>query len=123
MLMVTSTTSKKIIAIILTILIWGLGHVYIRRIKRGIGLFFLGLAIMLGASFVIPFPFSLLVGLGYVAWLIYDVLRIINLQNEQLTQTQRADYHSSVNNLACKKCGSMNKGDSSYCVNCSSALR
>jgi len=110
MLMVTCTTSKKIIAIILTFLIWGLGHAYIGRIKRGIGLFFLGLAIMLGASFVILFPFSLLVGLGYVAWLIYDVLRIINLQNEQLTQTQRADYHSSVNSLACKKCGSMNKG-------------
>jgi hypothetical protein len=63
----------------------------------------------LGASFVIPFPFSLLVGLVYVVWLIYDVLRIINLQNERLTQTQRADYHPSVNNLTCKKCGSMNK--------------
>src|SRR5215211_2687770 len=112
MLMVTNTTRKKIIGIILTILIWGLGHAYIGRIKRGIGLFFLGLAIMLGASFVIPFPFSLLVGLGYVAWLIYDVLRIINLQSEQLTP-KRDDYHPSINNLACKKCGSMNKGDSS----------
>jgi hypothetical protein len=50
----------------MTIVIWGLGHAYIKRIKRGLVLFFVGLAIMFGVSFVIPFPFSLVVGLGYV---------------------------------------------------------
>ena len=78
--MVTEMGKRKIIATILTIVIWGLGHAYIKRIKRGVGLFFLGLAIMIVVSFVIPFPFSL-VGLGYVIWLIYDVIRIINMQN------------------------------------------
>jgi hypothetical protein len=71
---------RKIIATILTIVIWGLGHAYINRIKGGVALFFLGLAIMIGILFVIPFPFSLVVGLGYVIWLIYDVFRIINMQ-------------------------------------------
>ena len=78
--MVTEIGKRKIIATILTIVIWGLGHAYIKRIKRGVTLFFLGLAIMIAVSFVIPFPFSLVVGLGYVIWLIYDVFRIINMQ-------------------------------------------
>jgi hypothetical protein len=78
--LVTEIGKGKIIATILTIVIWGLGHAYIKRIKRGVASFFLGLGIMLGVSFVIPFPFSLLVGLGYVIWLIYDVFRIINSQ-------------------------------------------
>ena len=77
--MVTEIGKRKIIATILTVVIWGLGHAYIKHIKRGVALFFLGLAIMFGLSFVIPYPFSL-VGLGYVIWLIYDVLRIINMQ-------------------------------------------
>jgi hypothetical protein len=77
--LVTEIGKRKIIATILTIVIWGLGHAYIKRIKRGVA-FFLGLAIMFGVSFVIPFPFSLVVGLGYVIWLIYDVIRIINMQ-------------------------------------------
>ena len=52
-IMVTSTTRRKIIAIILTILIWGLGHAYLQRIKRGVALFFLGLGIMIVVSFLI----------------------------------------------------------------------
>jgi TM2 domain-containing membrane protein YozV len=78
--LVTEIGKRKIIATILTIVIWGLGHAYIKRIKRGLALFFVSLAIMFGVSFVIPFPFSLVVGLGYVIWLIYDVIRIINMQ-------------------------------------------
>ena len=76
--MVTELGKTKIIATILTIVIWGLGHVYLRHIKRGVALFFLGFAIMLGASFLIPFPFSLVVAVGYIIWLIYDVFKIIN---------------------------------------------
>jgi len=83
--MVSRTTRRKVIAIILTIVIWGVGHAYIGRIKRGICLFFLGLAIMLGVSFLMTFPLPIFVGLAYLGWLIYDVLRIIKLQNEQLT--------------------------------------
>jgi hypothetical protein len=76
--LVTELGKGKIIAIILTIVIWGIGYAYVKHIKRGVALFFLGLAIMIGGSFVIPAPFTLLVGLGYVIWLIYDVLRIID---------------------------------------------
>ena len=83
--MVSRTTRRKVIAIILTIVIWGVGHAYIGRIKRGICLFFLGLAIMLGVSFIMIFPLPIFVGLAYLGWLIYDVLQIIKLQNEQLT--------------------------------------
>jgi hypothetical protein len=53
------------------------------RIKRGIGIFFLGFTLVWLTSFETPFPFSELVGLGYLAWVIYDILRIINLQNKQ----------------------------------------
>jgi TM2 domain-containing membrane protein YozV len=81
--MVTTITRRKVIAIILTIVIWGLGHAYVGRIKRGVGLFFLGLAIMIVASFLIPFPFSLVVALIYIVWLIYDVLKIIDLEKSK----------------------------------------
>ena len=31
------------------------------------------------------FPLPIFVGLAYLGWLIYDVLQIIKLQNDQLT--------------------------------------
>jgi hypothetical protein len=79
--MVTSTTRRKVIAIILTILLWGLGHAYLRRIKRGVALFFLGLGVMIVVSFLVPSPFPIIVYLIYLGWLISDVLRIIKLEN------------------------------------------
>jgi hypothetical protein len=117
--MTAITRRKKVIAIILTILIWGLGHAYIGRTKRGVGLFFLGLAIVLVGSFLIPFPYSLLIFLAYLAWLIHDLLRIINLQNKQVTVKVDA---SSTFNKTCKKCGSLNPEDSVFCIKCGSAL-
>ena len=110
--MVTEIGKRKIIATTLTILIWGLGHAYIRRIKRGVALFFLGLAIMIAVSFVIPFPFSLVVGLGYVIWLIYDLFQIINMESPG---TRQGDTQESLK-VQCKKCGNMNREGTNYCV-------
>lgn len=122
--MVTSITRRKVIAIILTILIWGLGHAYVGRIKRGVGLFFLGAGIMLGASFLILWPYSVLVGLAYLAWLIYDVTRIIKQENKQSTLGKRnVNQGSEVNNLACQKCGNITMEGSSFCVKCGSPLK
>jgi hypothetical protein len=118
--LVTEIGKRKNIATILTILIWGLGHAYIKRIKRGVGLFFLGLAIMIAVSFVIPFPFSLVVGLGYVIWLIYDVFRIINIESPAARQGE--DTQESLK-VQCKKCGNMNSEGTSYCVKCGSLLQ
>ena len=118
--MVTEIGKRKIIATILTILIWGLGHAYIKRIKRGVGLFFLGLAIMIAVSFVIPFPFSLIVGLGYLIWLIYDVFRIINMEP---TTARHGGVTQESLKVRCKKCGNMNSEGTNYCVKCGSLLQ
>jgi TM2 domain-containing membrane protein YozV len=113
-----ATTKRKVIAIILTILIWGLGHAYLGCIKRGVVLFFLGLGIMIVVSFLIPFPFSVIVGLIYLGWLISDVLRIIKLENGR-----GMDYNASTRSVSYQKCGSTNREDSSYCIKCGSPLR
>lgn len=118
--MVTDIGRRKIIATILTILIWGLGLVYVRRIKRGVGLFFLGLAIMIAVSFVIPWPFTLFVGLGYVIWLISDVFRIINMEN---ILAHGGETHYEVRKIQCQKCGNTNREGSTYCVKCGSLLQ
>ena len=77
------TTRKKVIIIILDILIWRLGHAFAGRVKRGIGIFLLGFAIMFVTGLLVPFPFSLLVGIAYLVWLIFDLLKIIASINEQ----------------------------------------
>ena len=49
------TTGKKAVAIILDIIIWGLGHAVTGKIKRGVGIFlFLGFTIVFAASFFYP---------------------------------------------------------------------
>jgi hypothetical protein len=118
--LVTEIGKRKIIATILTIVIWGLGHAYIKRIKRGVGLFFLGLAIMFAVSFVIPWPYMLFVGLGYIIWLIYDVFRIMNM--EYSTARQGGDTVEFLK-VQCKKCGNMNREGTNYCVKCGSLLQ
>jgi hypothetical protein len=96
--MVTSTTRRKVIAIILTILLWGLGHAYLRRIKRGVALFFLGLGVMIVVSFLVPSPFPIIVYLIYLGWLISDVLRIIKLENGR-----GIEYQFSTSSISCQK--------------------
>jgi hypothetical protein len=116
------TTRKKVIAIILDILIWGLGHVFAGRVKRGIGIFVLGLAIVIVASFLIPFPYSLLVGVAYLGWLISDLLRIIGSINKQAVI--KDDVSSThVKGKDCQKCGNINQQDSAFCVKCGSVLK
>ena len=96
--MVTSTTRRKVIAIILTILLWGLGHAYLRRIKRGVALFFLGLGVMIVVSFLVPSPFPIIVYLIYLGWLISDVLRIIKLEDGR-----GIEYQPSTSSISCQK--------------------
>jgi hypothetical protein len=99
-------------------LLWGLGHAYLRRIKRGVVLFFLGLGIMIVVSFLVPYPFPIIVYLIYLGWLISDVFRIIKLENGR-----GIEYQPSNSSISCQKCGSTNREDSSYCIKCGSPLR
>jgi TM2 domain-containing membrane protein YozV len=122
----TFTRRKKVIAVILSIVIWGLGHAYIGRIKRGIGIFLLGLAVTISAAFLIPFPFSILAGLIYLAWLIYDLFRIISATNKQSPsygKVESLDSESKPQQMSCSKCGNINTEDSAFCVKCGSALK
>jgi TM2 domain-containing membrane protein YozV len=121
----TITRRKKIIAVIMSIVIWGLGHAYIGRVKRGIGIFLLGLAVTFSISFLIPFPFSIPVILIYLVWLIYDLLRIIDATNKQSQSSEigSLDSESKPQQISCSKCGNINTEDSAFCVKCGSALK
>src|SRR6476661_2982085 len=116
------TIGKKALAIILDIIIWGLGHGVIGKIKRGVGIFLLGFAIMFAASFFIPFPYSLLVGLAYLIWLISDLIKIINSVNKH---TSISTDPNSVYGKGkyCGKCGSPNVEGSSFSTKCGSELK
>jgi threonine/homoserine/homoserine lactone efflux protein len=115
------TTRKKVIAIILDILIWGLGHVSVGRTKRGIGILLLGLAIMIVASSLIHY-LSILVGIAYLAWLISDLLKIVKSINKQAAV--KVDSSSVYGKeKTCRKCGNINPEDSSFCIKCGSALK
>jgi len=60
------------LTILLSILVSGVGHIYLGFIKRGI--IILIVAILLGFSlpFLIPMPFSWIILVGYWLWQIWD---------------------------------------------------
>lgn len=86
----------------------------------------LGLAVTISAAFLIPFPFSIFAGLIYLAWLIYDLLRIITATTKQSPsygKIESLNSESKPQQISCSKCGNINTEDSAFCVKCGSALK
>jgi hypothetical protein len=74
------------LTILLSILVSGVGHIYLGFIKRGI--IILIVAIILGFSlpFLIPMPFSWIILVGYWLWQIWDAYK--HYQKLNVGQTQ-----------------------------------
>jgi TM2 domain-containing membrane protein YozV len=74
------------LTILLSILVSGIGHIYLGFIKRGI--IILIVAIILGFSlpFLIPMPFSWIILVGYWLWQIWDAYK--HYQKLKVGQTQ-----------------------------------
>jgi hypothetical protein len=54
-----SPTTRTVIAVILSIIIPGVGHMFVGRVKRGVVVLLLGVGGLVAISFIIPFPYSL----------------------------------------------------------------
>ena len=76
---------KRVLAIILGLIVYGLGHMYIGRIVRGSIILIAGFSIGFFALFFIPFPFSILPLIGFEIWQISDLIVIIKRSNNKQT--------------------------------------
>lgn len=83
--MTAAICGKRVLAIILGLIVYGLGHMYIGRIVRGLIILIAGFSIGLFALFFIPFPFSILPLTGFEIWQISDLIVIIKRSNNKQT--------------------------------------
>jgi TM2 domain-containing membrane protein YozV len=83
--MTTPICGKRVLAIILGLIVYGLGHMYIGRIVRGSIILIAGFSIGSFALFFIPFPFSILPLIGFEIWQISDLIVIIKRSNNKHT--------------------------------------
>lgn len=73
-------THRTAIAVVLSILIPGLGQIYLGQVKRGILLIIAGFGIGVVASFLLPFPYSLIVSGVYWGWNVWDAYKLAKKQ-------------------------------------------
>jgi TM2 domain-containing membrane protein YozV len=81
--MSSAICGKRVIAIILGLIIYGLGHIYIGYLVRGLIILIAGFSIGFFALFFVPFPFSILPLIGFEIWQISDLILIIKRSNNK----------------------------------------
>jgi TM2 domain-containing membrane protein YozV len=83
--MCSAICGKRVLAIILGLIVYGLGHIYIGRIVRGLIILIAGFSIGFFVLFFIPFPFSIFPLIGFEIWQISDLILIIKRSNNEQT--------------------------------------
>jgi TM2 domain-containing membrane protein YozV len=83
--MTAAICGKRVLAIILGLIVYGLGHIYIGRIVRGLIILITGFGIGFFALFIVPFPFSIFPLIGFEIWQISDLIVIIKRSNNKQT--------------------------------------
>ena len=63
------------LTILLAVVFWGIGHIYLGLVKRGITILVIGIVTFFVALGFVPFPYGGLIMIGYWAWQIWDVHR------------------------------------------------
>jgi TM2 domain-containing membrane protein YozV len=81
--MVAISNRKLVLAIILDMIIAGLGHIFVRYVKRGIIILLSAIGIGIIISLFLPSDFSLLVAIVFWLWEIYDLIRIVKKENKK----------------------------------------
>ncbi len=74
------------LSILLAILVWGVGHIYLGFIKRGIVILVIGLILAFVMPWFIPYPYIWAIVIGYKIWQIWDTYKYYKKLN--LGQTQ-----------------------------------
>lgn len=100
-----SPTTRTVITVILSLLILGLGHIFVGRVKRGMVILLLGFIGALAISFIVPFPYSLPFIAGIYIFVIWDLFKIVP------------------KDVSCKDCGKLNPEGSTFCAKCGAALK
>jgi hypothetical protein len=123
--MATISNRRLFFAIILDILLAGLGHMFMHYIKRGIIILLSAIAIGIVVSLLLPSNFSLLVALFFWLWEIYDLIQLSQKERLSLTKPESHKLTDKVQNHQnhCVRCGNNNPAGSSFCNMCGFALR
>ena len=63
------------IAILLAVLVSGVGHIYLGIINRGVIILIIGIVAWMVVSAFVPFPYSWVIIIGYWIWQIWDAYK------------------------------------------------
>lgn len=121
--MVAISNRKLFLSIFLDMLLAGVGHMYIHRVKRGIVILFSAISIGIIINLIISYPFSLIAALAFWLWQIYDLTRIVKNENKQSFVKAVAVHSGSELQNACVKCANPNPSGSAFCNKCGCILR
>jgi TM2 domain-containing membrane protein YozV len=75
------------LTILLSVIIYGLGEIYLGEINRGVIVLIVGVAVSLGASLLLPFYIAALIIFAYWIWQLVDAYiqyRRINITREKI---------------------------------------
>ena len=82
------TLSKSLaLTILLSVIIYGLGEIYLGEINRGVIVLIVGVAVSLGASLLLPFYIAALIIFAYWIWQLVDAYlqyRKLNIPRETI---------------------------------------
>ena len=86
--MVVLTLGKSLaLTILLSVIIYGLGEIYLGVINRGVIVLIVGVAVSLGASLLLPFYIAALIIFAYWIWQLVDAYlqyRKLNVPSERI---------------------------------------
>jgi TM2 domain-containing membrane protein YozV len=86
--MVVLTLGKNLaLTILLSVIIYGLGEIYLGVINRGVIVLIVGVAVSLGASLLLPFYISAPIIFAYWIWQLVDAYlqyRKLNIPSERI---------------------------------------
>jgi TM2 domain-containing membrane protein YozV len=114
---------KLLLSIFLDMLLAGVGHMYIRRVKRGIVILLSAISIGLIINLIVPYHFSLIAAVAFWLWQIYDLIRITKNENKRSFVKAAAMHSTSDIQNPCIKCGNSNPDGSAFCNKCGAVLR
>jgi TM2 domain-containing membrane protein YozV len=120
---ISISNRKLFLAIFLDMLLAGVGHMYIHRVKRGIIILVSAISIGIIINLIISYPFSLISAVAFWLWQIYDLKQIVKNENKQSFINAAAMHSGSELENTCIKCGNSNPDGSAFCNKCGFVLR
>ena len=81
---------KKLwLTILLAAVLWGIGHIYLGVVKRGITILIVGIVSSIVVNLFVPIPYSWVILIGYWLWQIWDAYQYYKKLNVGQTQVSQ----------------------------------